>query len=153
MVTQRGTHKHQSISHFPSLSQCQPRSCFTYNRSSWEFEGGRGGQWPQQWQPVRNTTRHVVWGHGNTWDAERAPCCHLAITRRGEYLQYNTIQLWSHHSLEVRNLLRQKVNVGSSSKRHDLEILRFLLAYIQCLGPDGALHMFKKRTEVSRAIN
>lgn len=42
-------------------------------------------------------------------------------------------------SLEESNLLRQKVDVGSSSKRHNLEVLRFLLAYIQCLGPDGAL--------------
>lgn len=43
------------------------------------------------------------------------------------------------HSLEVSNLLRQKVDVRSSSKRHNLEVLRFLLAYVQCLGPDGAL--------------
>lgn len=45
------------------------------------------------------------------------------------------------NSLEEGNLFRQKINVGSGSKRHNLEVLGLLPTNIQSLSTDRALRV------------
>lgn len=159
----------------PSLSQSQPRLLLYISSSRVrafcpfgiaEVAHLRHAQRRQQWRPLKNN--RIYFGDAATTliRGRRARPNHrlsreyistLAILCSGVRLRCKVLpcrngpvrsrrsNVLDPPSLEASNLLRQKVDVGSSSKGHNLEVLRLLLAYIQCLGPDGALEGWTKR--------